>query len=216
MMNPDTLDRWIGARTVLDVGHLTADYLEELASNVLADDHPRTFIGRDVVRHAPDNLIPTLADLNRAGFTTLDFMVGVPWRSGLPPIERRAAVQGFCDTLTMEWLTDALYGTRFQAVATTSAVGTALGDLNRGVPVVQQVNGPVSATFGRQYTGNEIAQLYRGALTSTAVDALTLSWNVTIFDQRWGSNDLWRTLAGVADPELLELAVRHRQALPAA
>lgn len=216
-MNPETLTEWAEAETLVDLGHLTAEHLEDLAGNVLADDHPRQFAGRAGLADGPDNVIPTLIDLNRAGFVTLDFMVGAPWSTDLPAIERRAAVQGFCDTVTMEWLTMALHGTRYQAIVVTSSAGPWTGDLNRGVPVVRHVNGAARTTFGRQYTATEIGgSLFDGVLNRTATWALALAWNVTIFDLCWGSNDLWQTLARAADPELLELAAEHLRALPAA
>jgi hypothetical protein len=210
-MTSEIQDRWHTARTLADLGGLTAAFFSGYT-----DYHPEQMQGDQ--HHTDDPTIAlTIADLNAAGFVTVDYLPGVSLTQGRA-VEQRAAVQGFCDTITLEWLTAGLYGTRHQVVVTSTAPG-GLGitqDLNPGVPVLG-VNGRTMVRFGRQFTTTQIRDvLYGGILTDQAADTLITSWNVTIFDPVWDSADLWPVLARIADPEPMLLARQRRQALPAA
>ncbi len=208
-MSIDLFDRWQPARTLVDLGALSADYFDGVT-----DEHPDAMVTRPA-GHDPAVVAPTLVDLNRAGFVVFRYVVGRDSTLADGPTERRAAVQGFCDTLTLEWLSASLFGTRFQVVAVTTATGRADGTLNAGVPVAR--TGPtVDANLGRQYTRTEIRALtFGGFLTPTAAGALANAWNVTVFDPEWGPNTLWARLAHTVDPEPMELARTHRVGLPA-
>ncbi len=211
MHDADLEFRWRTATSFADLTNLAAEYFEGSAA-----EYPHTFTG-DPAGLGENRHV--LADLNRAGFLTLDCTPGriTPWGFGRPRIDQRAAVQGFCDALTMEWLTTSLFRNRHQAIAVTTAYDVmSVDQLNPGV-AVQLTSGRVSARFGQQFTHNQIQRYaFGGLLGADAVRAVAGAWNVTIFDTTWGANDLWRLLAHHVDPELIDARrdVRRRDYLP--
>lgn len=199
-MNYETVVRWQNARTLTDLGILSAEFFEDGTA------HPHTSMGwpdDDAVRF-------TLADLNRAGFVVLNYLRGAGYH-------RRAAVQGFCDTLTLEWLTTCLARSRYQAVAVTTLAENFGDQLNRGVLVDKGAASVDLAHYGRQLSADQVAEyLFGGVLNLDAVRSLVGAWNVTIFDPEWGVDTLWPALAAAADPEHLDADRHHRrQALSA-
>ncbi len=104
-MNRQDRERWASAKTLADLGELTAQWLEgTLASRpgyaVNAGPDPETI-----------ELIPVLARVNRAGFLTSGSQPGMGWELGYNGRlwRQRAFVQGFAD--------DAMLGQIVMAVA---------------------------------------------------------------------------------------------------
>jgi hypothetical protein len=202
-MHKDVRALWRSATTLADLGEVTAAYLEGTVP-----DQPGWMPGGPAEETGP--LIPTLAALCRAGFVTTGSQPGFPTRRGYDDAwwEQRAAVEGFADDLTLEWLRAALAGTRFQLVVWTTPthhlVGSwdraGLSDLNDGV-VVTRRNGVPTCSFGRQLTRRELSGQAGGNLSRKAISAMCAAYGVLVFDPLWlGENDLWPILRRAARP----------------
>lgn len=218
-MHKDVRDLWRSATTLADLGELTAALLEGDIP-----DRPG-WIGNGLnTETAP--LIPTLAALCRAGFVTTSSQPGFNDSFDTRPAEQpawqqRAAVQGYTDALTLEWLTAALAPTRFQMVIWTIPTHHLVGNpvlsgLNAGVTVTRE-GGADRTWFGRQLTRREITSEAGGCLTRAAITTICTAFHVLIFDPLWlGDNDLWPVLRRAAQPRQgAPLPVRRRP-VPAA
>ena len=190
-MSRQDRDLWASARTLTDLGELTARWIEgRIASQ------PGYCGPSDIEDPA---LVPLLARLNRAGFVTTGSQIG---ESG-PVWDQRAAVEGFAG----EWLAVRL-------VCAARAVGLlAVGHSPADLPRWRYRYGrsvTVTRASGRDYTGFGV-QLPRrhirdswvgyGMCDRAAVHSLCTAWQVTIIDPEWGRHDLlWPVLAGAVTP----------------
>lgn len=182
---------WQAARTLADLGELTAQWLEgRIASQ------PGYCGPSDIEDPA---LVPLLARLNRAGFVTTGSQIG---ETG-PGWEQRAAVEGFADEEMARLLQLAAID------AGLTCVLHAPDELPRwryryGKSVtVTRVNGARFTGFGVQIPRRHIrdAHLGYGMCDREAVDAIEAAWQVTIIDPEWGRTDvLWRVLEQAIQP----------------
>lgn len=179
---------WRSARTLLDLGALTARWLEG----------DITFLpGYDGVPDPEtEGLIPVLAAINRAGFVTDCSQPGEPAVDGWC---QRAAVTGFCTGDLAARITDALAATDLVVL-----------DAWPGFDCVIQV--PVTLDDGKAHTWvggtldvEHLSEVYGPSCGPEAVLALVAAHQVAVFDPVWGRNDrLWPALAtalGVAEAE---------------
>jgi hypothetical protein len=186
-MNRADRRTWATARTLADLGELTAQWLEGKLPSVPG------YCG------APDDetlpLVPVLARLNRAGFVTDCSQPGEI--DGEYDCEQRAAVQGYAD----HYLTSTLSLTAHAAGLLTVLFGPA--ELPRwryryGKAVtVTRVNGQHFTGFGVQIPRRHIrdAHLGYGMCDRDAVDAIEAAWQVTLVDPEWGRESLlWDVL----------------------
>jgi hypothetical protein len=183
-------DRWASARTLADVGEMTARWLEgEIASQ------PGYCGPSDIEDPA---LVPLLARLNRAGFVTTGSQIGESgWGHGGAWWEQCAAVEGFAD---------ARMASRLARVARAAGMTVVLhcpAELPRwryryhqAVTVTRRDGGRYTA-FGVQVPRRHIRDswLGYGICHPDAVKALCGAWQVTLIDPEWGRPDvLWCVL----------------------
>jgi hypothetical protein len=175
---------WASARTLADLGELTAQWLEGAIASV-----PGYCGGpADETRE----LIPVLAAVNRAGFVT---DCSQPGGSG-PGWEQRAAVQGFADPATWIRLWEATEGLplmRAGQQATRFRV-----NYRTALPVTRDRRGIVTR-FGAVLPRRDLRDSWvgYGACHPDAVEAVCGAWQITLIDHEWGREDspLWTALA---------------------
>lgn len=182
---------WESCRTLEDLGQTTALWLE---GRIKSQPGYQPRCGPD---DETTDLIPTLAALNRVGFVTdssqpgMDETVGydgAPWR-------QRAAVTGFADDDTLAWLTAAMRGTRYtlSAVRCRNKYRTD----NTGT-VVTTRDGQPWTTFGAGIPAYLVNRLYCECSPAMR-QVLRGASQVTVYDPKWGSNDLWPVLHAAAE-----------------
>ncbi len=216
-MDKEIRNLWRSATTLADLGELTAAALEGTVPQQPG------WGGESGIAPETRTLVPTLAALCRAGFVTTSSQPGFDDSTtvrpdGQPDWQQRAAVQGYTDALTLEWLTAAIVPTRFQMVIWTiprhPLVGTwILAGLNTGVAVTRE-HGADRTWFGRQVTEAEIASGSQNCLSRAAISTICSAFHVLIFDPLWlGDDDLWPVLRRAAQPRQgRPLPVRRRPA----
>lgn len=180
--------RWLSARTLADLGELTAQWLEgRLNYNpTYGDPAPET-----------SELIPVLAAANRAGFVTHMSQPGEP--RDVHGSAQRADVSGYCAPEAFARLMAAASGADLIITA-----GRALGASE------ERKFGPfftITLDEGEEFTWDGLA-LSRSILDDSygwdchpkVVDELFAAWQVTLIDPVWGRNDvLWPVLQAFAD-----------------
>ncbi|RKN40783.1 DUF6919 domain-containing protein [Streptomyces hoynatensis] len=166
--------RWKAARTLADLGTLTADWLE----GSLPGGHPGGYDRPD-----PETLplIPTLAAANRARFVT---DVSQPGWDGIGydghRWEQRAAVDGY---IAAGPLLDRI-------VAAASAAGLLVEVDGRSIPVTRS-QGQTKTAFGAQPPVSYVRHCWPRA----AVPPILAAHRLLIADRRFGPHDrLWRVL----------------------
>jgi hypothetical protein len=188
------LAAWQSARTLADLGELTARWVEgTLASQ------PGYCGTSDIEDPA---MVPVLARLNRAGFVTVASQAGSdgPGYDGAH-WQQRAAVQGFAGLEFAMKLGTAARRADLVVIAHDPA-------LLRRWRYGYDRSGAVTARAGRERTWFGV-QLPRrhirdgwtgyGMCHRDAVDALCGAWQVTVIDPEWGRADaLWRALEAFA------------------
>jgi hypothetical protein len=176
--------RWLSARTLADVGELTALFLEGHLQQT------PTHMG------SPDTetiaLIPVLAACNRTGFVTHQSQPGTPHdeHGGA----QRANVSGYADSKTFARL--------MAAVADADLIITAPRALDGSD---ERDFGPffaITLDYGEEFTWDGHASSRRSLNDSydwvchpAVIEALYEAWQVTLIDPEWGRNDvLWPAL----------------------
>jgi hypothetical protein len=171
---------WRGARTLADLGELTARWLEGTVGSV-----PGTMPG-----YGPDEetgpLVPVLAAANRAGYVT-NFSQPGESDNGWT---QRAAVHGFASAAT------------FKAIATTAAdadliiTAARATEANWSTRIVVTIdNGRENTWAGDPWSREEVQDGYGDCCDPAAVETLCRAWQVTLIDPQWGRNDhLWDVL----------------------
>jgi hypothetical protein len=180
---------WAAARTLQDLGDLTAAWLDGSI-----ESQPSYYGPVDVDEADAPGLTDTLVNLNRAGYVTGSSQAGFDgigadgahWR-------QLAAVEGFAGPDMYARLCDVVVGTRFRVVAWPCKFGWHRG---AGVPVTFR-EGRHYTTFGMQLDASDIGELYDGC-SAEAIAAVCEATQVTVYDPEPGSNDLWPTLARAA------------------
>lgn len=178
-------EQWAGARTLADLGELTARYLEgDLAG------HP-AYWGRPDEETTP--LIATLAAANRAGFVTECSQPGQALALGVRGgwWQQRAAVSGWVDPATASLLEGLVRGTD-QLLMVAGPVGWRRD--YRDAVVCTEVNGYPITRFGGRPSLREIRAIW-GVCSREARGQLCGDDFVSIIDLAWGRNDvLWPLL----------------------
>lgn len=203
------LAAWQSARTLADLGELTARWIEgDLASQ------PGYCGPSDIEDPA---LIPLLARLNRAGFMTTGSQAafdgtgydGTHW-------QQRAAVEGFTDSWElMDRLRDLRGIARGFAVIVHRPETLPRWRYHyERAAVVTMRDDRDYTRFGAQLPRRHIRDslIGYGICHPDAVKALCSAWQVTVIDLAWGRPDaLWRALEGVvaADPQRCPYPICH-------
>lgn len=180
--NPLHREPWLRARTLLELGELTAQWLE---GGLTWLPGYNASVPDDETLH----LVPILAALNRAGYVTDFSQPG--YDLDADRCGQRAAVGGFCD----EALADALNA---------AASGTDLVVLRLPAGHVESSVQQLVVTLddGQDYTwiGGTTLEHYREDVSPEGLLALETACYVDICDPRWGRNDLlWPTLLRALD-----------------
>lgn len=186
-------DPWKSARTLADLGNLTARWLEGELPDVPGYDGP------------PDEetlpLVPVLATLNRAGYVTICSQPGEtgPGYDGAL-WEQRAAVEGFADDTLVLRLIIAAAAAGLAVIhhnpARRARRWTRCGQM---LPVTRR-NGKDYTWFGAHPSRLNLSDDWTGygSCHPDAVDAVLNAWQVTVIDPEWGRNDLlWEVLSSV-------------------
>jgi hypothetical protein len=186
MARYDDAARWAAARTLADLGELTALFLEGEISETPSHCGP------------PDSetagLIPVLAACNRAGFVTHMSQPGIP--ADANGSAQRADVSGFAD--------DETFAALMAAIASADLIVTAAR-----APREEHNLGPfvtITLDYGEECTWDggaesrsELEYHYGPVCHPDAVDALCDAWQVTLIDPEWGRNDqIWPLLEAFA------------------
>ncbi len=188
---------WIDARTPLDLGICTADWLERKIRCMPTRAHYQQ------VQPETERLVPLLAALNRSGrFVTTNSQPGcTPDRrawGGVMPFQR-AAVMGFVPASKITEVRAAL--TRQEILLIIAAPGMRA---SRATMMVSRRPGSQGATyFGAAMSAADIAYEYEAApddptcpgLHPKMIRALQECYQVAAADRRWGRNSvLWQAL----------------------
>jgi hypothetical protein len=171
---------WRGARTLADLGELTARWLEGAVGSV-----PGTMPG-----YGPDEetvpLAPVLAAANRAGFVTNFSQPGEDDNGWV----QRAAVYGFASAATFRAITAAAADAD---LVITAARADAAVCATRIVVTID--SGREHTWVGDAWSREEILDSYGPCCDPAAVEALCRAWQVTLIDPQWARNDhLWAVL----------------------
>lgn len=175
----DDVAAWAAARDLIDLGELTAQWLEGHRSY-----HP------GYVADGPDEeaseLVETLAGLNRAGFVTENSQPGIPLENGCA---QRACVSGYCSGETAETLAFACLATDLLCLVAWPGTSSLLH-----VPVTMD-DGRAFTWEGMSSTPDILVNQWAGVCSSDGVLAILEAWQVAVIDPVWGRNDLlWPTL----------------------
>jgi len=182
------LQRWQSARTLADLGTMTALWLEGLVGSQ-PGYQPRCGPADETTA-----LVPVLATACRAGYVTTASQPSLPLDGA--GWDQRAAVHGFAGPVMALRIADAALAAGLEVIATQPG--------RRPGPADEAV---VTRRHGRPVTsfGTMPRRVYCDAVTGwglchrDAVTALCQAWQVTIADPQWGRPELvWRTLAAVA------------------
>lgn len=195
---------WRSATTLPELGELMAQWLEgRIASRpgYMPDSGPDP---------ETEHLVPVLARLNRAGYVTEGSQPGEQsyctcgdqgchgeW------FAQRAAVEGFADDTTLDWIRAAVAGTELTLIVhRPQSRREALWRLLARAPALPFAAGlPVTVTQNRVHTafGSRIRVgellLCFDTVSDEMFDLLYASWQVTVIDPEWGRDDLlWPVL----------------------
>jgi hypothetical protein len=180
---------WEAARTLADLGELTAQWLEGHIRQ-----QPRTAGPVDVDEDEAPGLTAALVACNRAGFVTNRSQAGYigPSWDGAGHVYQHAAVTGLIKRGTARWL--------LRIAADTSLV-------IRLWPMEDETSGDVEYLPLTFFNGEPVTQfgpfgmdcveeIYQGC--DGAFDDLADTWVVTVYDPEPGRNDLWAALLNAA------------------
>ena len=182
---------WQSARTLAEVGELTARWIEGSIG-----EQPQYRGPSDI--EDPARLVPVLARLNRAGLVTTASSSGEsgPGYDG-EHWQQRAAVEAFASPGAASALTDTAADSGLIVVAFDPAtLPRRHWNTTRQVPVTLRA-GEEYTWFGQQWCRREICgpRLGWGICNPAAIAALCSAWQVTVIDPEWGRADLlWDVL----------------------
>jgi len=184
---------WAEARTLADVGELTARWLEGRI-----DSQPGYCGPSDV--DDPARLVPLLAKLCRAGFVTTCSQIGGREQGANGTCwEQCAAVEGFVGPHLAFRLAQAAENAALDYVLHDPVNLPRWRYRYHGAVTVTRVNGRPFTGFGANLPRRHIRDdlLGYGICHPDAVDALCSAWQVTLIDPEWGRepSPLWDMLA---------------------
>jgi hypothetical protein len=174
--NLDDARYWAEARTLSDLGELTARWLEGAI-----DYQPAWESARPDAETEP--LVAVLALANRRGFVTHFSQPGAnpdPARN-----QQRAAVSGFSTEEGIDRLENTALGTDLVVLA--YPPGRRLD--GHQLPIAM-LDGVACRWAGAEMSFDAIQEYYRGDCHPDAVTALHQAWQATLIDPHWGRNDL--------------------------
>jgi len=190
---------WKQARTLTELGELTARWLE---GDIASQPGYMPNCGPDP---ETTELIPTLAKLNRAGYVTECSQPGMAPTVGYDGRlwSQRAAVSGFADDATAARILTAVEGTELVLIAHGTPPRRRWWQWRRPVNpaiVVTSAGYQVSTEFGARMSLGDLEGCL-GDLGQEGFTAVRDALQVTVIDPAWGRNDvLWPVLdAVVAD-----------------
>lgn len=195
-MNPRDRKQWAAARTLADLGELTAQWLEGgLASQ------PGYQAGCGPAPET-ERLIPVLAQFNRAGFMTDGSQPGC--LDGDGESDQRAAVEGFASQDVALRLTRAASRAGLHVIAYPPSMTPRWRvRYSDAVPVTRR-HGDGVTWFGAARPRRDLRDFHvgYGACGRDAVAALCAAWQVTVIDLQWGRNSvLWDALSTALAPD---------------
>jgi Domain of unknown function (DUF6919) len=187
MRRPSRLRKagWQSATTLGDLGELTALWLEGRIRV-----HPT--YGAPIPDPETKPLIKALVHANRSGYvTTQSSPAGDGAAYGDPTLRARAAVEGFADADTAEWMLRAARRAGLHAQANTA---TKRRDNTRtAVDIAVRAGVPITG-FGGTASRRTIRELW-GDCSDEAIEALCDAQQVCLVDMQWGrQRNLWRFL----------------------
>lgn len=200
-MNRHERKQWAAARTLDDLGELTAQWLEGRIAY-----YPRYGVEEDP---GPDHetilLVPVLAALNRAGFLTEGSQPGEEPAAGLYDWQQRATVRGFADDATLARIEAAVRGSGLLLITRRTEIPPwwhqwlprrlrpMLAFDEGRIPVTATTDGTVHTWLG-WLTFDVVATEFDGVGREAFAEVLD-AWQVLVIDPQWGRNDLlWDTL----------------------
>lgn len=192
-MNRANRDTWQCARSLNDLGELTAQWMQGMLA-----EQPGYYGPSDL--DDPDRLVPVLAAVNRAGYVTIQSQHAF-YGPGYDEAhwQQRAAVMGFASAPVADLLTRtaSLHGL---AVFAHDPRTLPRWRTRHGTAVaVTRREGGTYTSFGSQFSRSFLRGQY-GDCHPLAVAALCSAWQVTVVDPVWGRRDLlWDVLAGMCE-----------------
>lgn len=191
--------RWQAATTLADLGELTAQWLEGTIRS-----HPCQ-ASRGGPSDETSDLVPALAQANRAGFVTHQSQPGCSETVDDGTLwEQRAFVEAFTDTNTMRAVTDAGIESGLLVYAYLASRSW-FPAIRRGSATVVTINDGspftvVGHQFSRRFLHGSVSPFV--GCNDAAIDRVCDAWQVTIVDPAWGRNDvLWPLLDQLANQE---------------
>lgn len=176
---------WRQARTLTTLGELMAHWLQ---GNLSLRPGYQPGYGPDT---ETTDLIPVLANANRAGFLTTDSQpgcdeIGTDGRHW----QQRAAVTGFVGSEKLLHQLGYLAEThRLELLVRDVADGR-----TRVGRTVTRVGGEPYTVFGAPLSRRDLRRIWQG-VSRPALTEITDAWQVTLIDSKWGRNDLlWTAL----------------------
>lgn len=186
---------WASARTLTDVGQLTARWLDGELPGCFVQDAPPD----DETADIPGGI---LASLNRAGYVTECSQPGHDWTPGWEMTEwrQRAGVMLLCDQVHAAVLAVALLADvdLIVAVHRPRRFRTRWGCFRNEVPVTEACRSDPGETcwFGRPTPRRHWKWMGRLNGNRRMGRILAGAWQVTVVDPVWGRNDrLWDAIA---------------------
>lgn len=177
-MNRDQ-ELWYNARTLEDVGELTAQWLEGTIRLQAADSATEPAA-------ETRELIPYLARYNRAGYVTDRSQPARELRDGNG---QSAYVSGFCAPEIVHKIRKACKGTDILLLPTADCRQGFFFDFE-----ITRVKGRAVTWAGAVMTPADL-DLYYGPVCPNALDALKAAWQLKIVDIHWGRADvLWERI----------------------
>jgi hypothetical protein len=187
-MSPEDRERWRSARTLADLGELTAQFLEGKLQET------PTHLGPPDAETGP--LIPVLAAANRAGFVTHMSQPGIP--RDKHGFAQRADVSGYAAPAAFARLMTAASGTD---LIVTAARALDESEERRFGPffAITLDEGEECTWDGLAVSRSIMASDYGRECHPAVIRELADAWQVTLIDPVWGRNDvLWPVLEAFA------------------
>lgn len=191
-MSPADRRRWGAARSLADLGGLTALWLE---GKIASQPGYQPYCGPD---EETRELVSALAAACRAGYVTTSSQPGcIEYDKHGSLWRQQAAVEGFVDNadLLQRLLELAARGGYTAVVHSLKRAG----DFPDGIVVTTRDGKPVTS-FGCHLTGRLLRTLYPASIHSEAFAAVRRAWQVTLIDPSFGDSRLFAGLHEVVTP----------------